>query len=90
MAKELIKVSKNWTITTAFRQIRKQAMDIEEVYSVYVVDGDDKLIGTLSLRKLLLHSKDLSTRIEDIYSKEDLQTARVGEDVETIALRIQK
>jgi magnesium transporter len=90
MAKELIKVSKNWTITTAFRQIRKQAMDIEEVYSVYVVDGDDKLIGTLSLRKLLLHSKDLSTRIEDIYSKEDLQTARVDEDVETIALRMQK
>jgi magnesium transporter len=90
MAKELIKVSKNWTITTAFRQIRKQALDMDKVYSVYVVDGEDKLIGTLSLRKLLVFSKDPSTRIEDIYSKEDLQIAMVDEDVETIALRMQK
>lgn len=90
MAKELIRVNKNWTITNAFRQIRKQALDIEEFYSVYVVDDDDRLLGTLSLQKLLLFSKDLSTRIEDIYSKEDLITANVNEDDETIALRMQK
>jgi magnesium transporter len=90
MAKELIRVNKNWTITNAFRQIRKQALDIEEFYSVYVVDDEDRLLGTLSLQKLLLFSKDLSTRIEDIYSKEDLITANVNEDDETIALRMQK
>lgn len=90
MAKELIKVNKNWTITNAFRQIRKQAIDIEEFYSVYVVDDDDKLLGTLSLRKLLLFSKDLSTRIENIYSKEDLITANVNDDNEDIAIRMQK
>ena len=90
MAKELIKVSKNWTITTAFRQIRKQALDIDEVYSVYVVDGEDRLIGTLSLKKLLLYSKDPSTRIEDIYSKEDMIVGEVDEDRETIAARMQK
>lgn len=90
MAKELIQVNKNWTITTAFRQIRQQALDIEEVYSVYVVDENDRLIGTLSLRKLLLFSKDLSTRIEDVYSKEDLISANVSEEAETVALRMQK
>jgi len=90
MAKELIKVNKDWTITTTYREIRRQALSIEEVYSVYVVDGKDKLMGTLSLRKLLLHSKDPSTRIEDIYSHEDLITAQVEEDVEDIALRMQK
>lgn len=90
MAKELIKVNKNWTITTAFREIRKQALDIEEVYSVYVVDGEDRLIGTLSLRKLLLYSKDPTTRIEEVYSQEDLITGVVTEDDETIAMRMQK
>lgn len=90
MAKELIKVSKDWTITTTYREIRTQALDIEEVYSVYVIDEKERLIGTLSLRKLLLHSKDPTTRIEEIYSQEDLITALADEEVEDIALRMQK
>lgn len=54
MAKEMIRVNENWNISTALKEIRKQAGEVDEVYFVYVVDDDGILRGTLSLKKLLL------------------------------------
>ena len=51
MAKELIKVRIDWTLIKCLREMRKQATDIENVYTIYVVDNQEKLIGTLSLKK---------------------------------------
>ncbi len=53
-AKELIRVNINWSLLTCIREMRKQAGDIDEIYYVYVVDDEEKLKGTLSLKKLLL------------------------------------
>ena len=36
------------------REMRKQAEEVDKVYTIYVVDDDDVLLGTLSLKKLLL------------------------------------
>jgi magnesium transporter len=90
MAKELIAVKKDWSISATFTELMKQASDIEEVYAVYVVDKNDKLIGTLSLRKLLLHSKNRQTLIESIYNKEDLISVKVGQPAEEVAQIMQK
>ncbi len=57
MAKELIKVNENWNVVTSIREMRKQAEELDEVYFVYVVDDNDMLKGTLSLKKLLLSSR---------------------------------
>ncbi|MCI5058763.1 MAG: magnesium transporter, partial [Flavobacteriales bacterium] len=54
MAKELIKVKETWTVTQCTREMRKQAKNVDYVYTVYVVDDHDKLIGWLSLKRLLL------------------------------------
>mgnify|MGYP001095047834 CR=1 FL=1 len=54
MAKELITVNENWNIMTCLKEMRKQAEDIDEIYYVYVIDDNDVLKGTLSLKKLLL------------------------------------
>lgn len=56
MAKELITVNENWTIMTCLKEMRKQASDVDEIYYVYVVDDNEVLKGTLSLKKLLLNS----------------------------------
>lgn len=90
MAKELIAVKKDWTISVTFGELIKQAEDIDEVYSVYVVDADEKLIGTLSLKKLLLHSKNRQMLIADIYNKEDLIAVKVDQSAEEIAQIMQK
>jgi magnesium transporter len=58
MAKELIKVNENWNVVTSIREMRKQAENVDEVYFVYVVDNSGMLKGILSLKKLLLSSRD--------------------------------
>ena len=34
--------------------MRKQAKGLEKVYTIYVIDDDEKLLGTVSLKTLLL------------------------------------
>ena len=65
MAKELIKVKENWSIPTCLRSMRQQAVNVDEVYYVYVVDNNGVLKGTLSLKKMLL--SPLDRHVKDIY-----------------------
>jgi magnesium transporter len=64
MAKELIKVNEDWDIARCIREIRKQYGEVNEFYYVYVVDEDDMLKGTVSLKKLLVARP--SARIKNI------------------------
>ena len=54
MAKELIRVNENWNTKQCLKAMLKQAKNIKKVYSIYVVDNNERLLGTLSLRQLLL------------------------------------
>ena len=54
MAKELIKVNENWNTLQCLREMRKQAENIKQVHTIYVVDDNEKLLGSLSLKQLLL------------------------------------
>ena len=69
MAKELIKVNSNWSVMRCVKEMRRQAEDVELVYTIYVVDNNNVLLGTLSLKRLLLtDSKAIISNImkEDI------------------------
>jgi magnesium transporter len=65
MAKELIKANLNWSVIQCIEEIRRQAENVEKIYSVYVVDNRNKLLGRVSLKKIIL-AED-KTRIADIY-----------------------
>ena len=67
MAKELIKVNENWTVTRCVKEMRSQASEVTRVHSVYVVDNDDILLGRLSLKDLLVANP--KTKIRSIYKK---------------------
>jgi magnesium transporter len=82
MAKELIKVNENWNITTCLKEMRKQAADVDDVYYVYVVDDDNKLQGTLSLKKLLLTPS--TAKIKDIINT-DVISVKAETDSEEVA-----
>ena len=82
MAKELIKVNENWTTIQCLKEMRKQAEDLKEVYTIYVVDDNDKLLGILSLRKLLLIER--ATAIKDIIFTEII-SVKANEDDEHVA-----
>lgn len=65
MAKELIRANVNWSILQCIEEIRRQAENVQKVYSVYVVDNNDKLLGRVSLKRIILATAEL--KIADIY-----------------------
>ena len=84
MAKELITVNENWNIMTCLREMRKQAEDIDEIYYVYVIDDNEVLKGTLSLKKLLVtasNKKIVNVINTDVIS---VKTDTPSEDVANI------
>jgi len=68
MAKELIKANVNWNVVQCVEEIRRQAENVQKIYSVYVVDDNDKLLGRVSLKDIVLARP--STKIADIYNSE--------------------
>ena len=48
MGVELIKVEEDWTVARAIREIRAQASDVENIYTIYVVSQEGVLNGRLS------------------------------------------
>ncbi|APU68397.1 MAG: magnesium transporter [Bacteroidota bacterium] len=65
MAKELVKVNENWSVTGCMAEMRKQAENVTRVHSIYVVDDKNKLKGRLSLKDLLTASSNAN--ISDVY-----------------------
>lgn len=90
MAKELVKVNQNWTIATAIREMRRQAEEMENVYTIYVVDDHDVLLGRLSLRKLLLTSPSTRSYIKDIFVDENLHAVTPDQSDEKAASVMEK
>ena len=68
MAKELIKANVNWNVVQCVEEIRRQAENVEKIFSVYVVDDNDKLIGRVSLKEIVLARS--TAKIADIYNSE--------------------
>ncbi|WP_422359760.1 magnesium transporter [Reichenbachiella sp.] len=87
MAKEMICANLNWTIQQCIEEIRKQAENVEKIYSVYVVDNEGKLLGRVSLKKIILSEPD--ALVADIY-EEDIVSVGTHADEEEVALTMQK
>lgn len=87
MAKELVSVYSFETVTQCIEEIRQQADDVDVLYAVYVLDNMERLIGMLSLKKLVI-SHPLA-RIEEIYEP-DIQYVRTTTSTEDVADFMQK
>lgn len=66
MAKELIRVNHNWTALKCVKEMRRQAEEVKTVYTIYVVDDNNILLGLLSLKRLLISPAE--TKISDVYN----------------------
>ena len=95
MAKELIKVNENWTSIRCLKEMRKQSSTVKEVHTIYVVDDQDKLIGTLSLKRLLLtETKILINEIANydivsvIATEDDDEVANIMNKYDLIAMPV--
>ena len=80
MATELVKVNENWTVLRCVREMRRQAEDVDVVHAVYVVDDNDVLLGSLSLKKLLTTST--RTPISEVFERKVRSVTSSTEDQE--------
>ncbi len=82
MAKELVKVYETWTVAGCMRRIRGQAKEVTRVHSIYVVNKEEKLIGRLSLKDLIVAKSE--QKIADIV-KVNVDYVNVNEKPEEVA-----
>ena len=87
MARELIRANINWPVDRCIIEMRKQAENVETVYTIYVVDNEDKLVGLLSLKSLLFGNQ--KTLICDLYQK-DIKSVEAHTSREDVANTMEK
>ena len=87
MAKELVKVNENWTVTKCVKEMRIQAAEVTRVHSIYVVNDKDKLIGRLSLKDLLVANP--RSNIKSVYIPK-VDFVNVNDEAESVANIMQK
>ena len=90
MGTELIRVNQNWTVTQAIREMRKQAEDLDNIYTIYVVDDEEMLLGTLSVKYMLFNLSSLRTTIKDLYKQTKVRTVNVNAPVDEVAKVMEK
>ncbi len=87
MAREFVAVPAGWTIEEATEEMRLHAETVEDIYALFVVDDDGTLVGTLSLKDLLLTSA--GARVGDVMDT-DLISVNPEVDQEEVARIMQR
>ena len=87
MDMDFISANCNWTIKNALKKFREQVEDVDHVYTIYVIDDQKKLLGTLSLKRFLYASD--SSLIKDVF-KENPISVNVNEQAELVASKMEK
>jgi magnesium transporter len=88
MQKEFLKARLDWPVNRCLVELRRQAEDVEHVYTIYVVDELNKLVGFLSLKRLLFASP--KTKIIDLYQDRNVISVKTSDSSEEVAKVIEK
>ena len=85
MTVEYVYLRPDMSVEKAFAKIKKNAIDKETIYNCYVVDRDNKLLGLVTAKDLMLAEKD--TLINDIMT-DNVIYAQTTDDKEAVARKI--
>jgi CBS domain-containing protein/sporulation protein YlmC with PRC-barrel domain len=64
MTTEYLAFPPDMTVADAIAELRLEAPNVETIYYLYILDNEDKVVGVLSLKKLILASSE--TRLDEI------------------------
>jgi len=87
MGLEFVSVLDEATIGDAIEVLRKKADEVENLYHIWVVDRQGRLVGVVSLKDLLLYPRD--QRIRDIMNP-DVISVNVNADQEEVVHLVKK
>lgn len=85
MTTEYVSIVANQTVRSAMYVLKNKADVAETIYYVYVVNQENKLVGVISLRDLIINEDD--TMISDVMS-ERVIAVHVGDDQQAVAQTI--
>ncbi len=88
MQTEYIQVNVDWPVKKCIVELRRQAEEVEKVYTIYVVDNYEKLLGVLSLKSLLFARP--TTLIKDLYQDTNIISVTTNTDGEEVARLMDK
>ena len=84
---DFVSANWNWTVKNALQKLREQVENVDQVYTIYVVDSAKKFKGILSLKRFL-YAKD-DTLIKDLFKKDSISVLDT-EPAESVALKMEK
>ena len=82
MTSDYVAIASGMTVSQALMRVRQTAPDAETVYQLYILDSDGELIGTMSLRQLMVARP--GAVVDDIMIKDVISTT-VDEEQEEVA-----
>ncbi len=87
MTTQFARLSEDLTVREALDELGRQASELETIYYIYILDGQDHLRGLVSARQLVSEIGRPETRLADLMEKE-LVTASVNDDQEEVARKV--
>ncbi len=82
MTTSFLSFSPSMTVAEALAKFRKEAADVDLVHYVYVTDEEERLLGVVGLRDLIL--ADMDQRMEDIMDQR-VASVKLDDKADTIA-----
>lgn len=84
---DFVSANWNWTVKNALQKLREQVENVDQIYTIYVVDSTKQFKGILSLKRFL-YAKD-DTLIKDIFKRDSISVLDT-ESAESVALKMEK
>lgn len=82
MTNEVLSLSQEMTVEEALAYLRQHSEHMEMIYNLYIVDDEQRLVGVVSLRQLVV--SDPATRLKDLMD-DDVISVKVDADQEEVA-----
>lgn len=83
MQSEYIQAKSNWTVKRCVIELRRQAEDVENIFTIYVVDEDEILLGVLSLKRLLFAKPN--ALIKELFISDSIKYVKTHDSKEEVS-----
>jgi magnesium transporter len=87
MTTEFVRLEPQWTVGECLKHVRAVAREKESIYACYVMDAQGRLLGSVSLRDLVM--SELDQPVESVMRRKPV-TVGALDDREAVAARIAK
>jgi len=87
MGTEMVIVNENWSMPECLKEMRLQAENMDDIYYVYVIDDDERLLGTFPL-KMMISSPSIS-KVKHVMQRDPV-SVRVDTPLDEVVQAIEK